>query len=393
MKSRYFIFFLLSVILLVGSLVGYGIYVNVSSHAHVDKLAAAQYSRVIGTKAAYRELIPVLNVSTLNLQSAWMLDVHAKLEGTITKLYVTPGDQVTAGQVLAEVVNDELPSQILQAEGQVNQAKANLIKYESTLRRYQNLVSSGGISKQQLDEAIANEAAGVAQVVTAQAAREQIASRLVGQRIVAPRNGDILKVYSKEGAFIRTGESIVMIGDFSVLLARENIRHEFLEKLLPFNSNFKLVLPDNQPVSKAYAATFHKANPSGERSFDIRLSKVEPELSIPSRYRSVTWQVENSGGELEPGTYQQVKIYGTEKRQVLAIPRVAVNGEKDLWVFIVSQDDKLMERHIRTGIQDDEYVEILEGLQEGDVVVVSSREGLLPQLKVQVMLEASSEKP
>ena len=52
MNTRNIMLVLIAVILLVGSLVGYGLYVNVTSSAHVDKLAAAQYSRVIGAKAS-----------------------------------------------------------------------------------------------------------------------------------------------------------------------------------------------------------------------------------------------------------------------------------------------------------------------------------------------------
>ena len=384
MTARYMVLFFLSMILLVGSLVGYGLYVNISSNAHVEKLAAAQFMRVTGAKVAYREIVPVVNVSTLYLQSAWMLDVHVKLDGTITKLYVAPGDQVKAGQLLGEIVSDELPSQVLQADGKVNEAKANLVKYENTLARYQNLVTVGGVSKQQLDEAVANQAAGVAQVMSAQAYRDQLASRLTGQVITAPRDGDILKVYSKEGTFIRTGESMVMIGDFSVLLARENLRHEVLEKLLPLDSRFQMLLPDDQPVSKAYASNFRRENPGGRRSFPIKLNKVEPPLEVPARYRSVVWEVDNAGGELEPGTYYQVKIYGAEKQRLLTLPRQAVNGESDWWVYLVTPDNRLTERRIRIGVQDDQYVEVLSGLQEGDTVVLSGREGLFPGQKVQV---------
>ena len=108
------------VILLVGCLTAYGIYVNVSSNSHVDKLAAAQFSRVSGTKAAYRDIIPVLEFPTLYLQSSWMLDIHTKLDGTVTRLYVHPGDQVRTGQLLGEILNDELSSQIMQAEGKIS---------------------------------------------------------------------------------------------------------------------------------------------------------------------------------------------------------------------------------------------------------------------------------
>ena len=185
---------------------------------------------------------------------------------------------------------------------------------------------------------------------------------------------------------------MVMIGDFSQLLARENLRHEILEKLLPLNSRFKLVLPENQMVTKSYAANYRQEAPSEEKSFDIRLDKVNPPLEIPARYRSVVWQVENSGGILEPGTYYRAKIYGSTPRRVLAIPLKAVSGKNDQRVFLASSDNRLMEGQVRTGVQDDEYIEVLEGLNEGDVVVLAGREGLIPGSNVQVILDASQGK-
>ena len=387
MTTRNIVIVLAAVILLVGSLVGYGIYVNVTGNAHVDKLAAAQYSRVIGDRTAYRDIAPVLEFPALYLQSSWMLDVHVKLDGTLSRLYVNPGDPVRAGQLVGEMVNDELPAQILQAEGKINEARANLVKYNNTLARYQLLIDAAGISKQQLDEAIANKAAGEAMLMTAEAARSQLLSRLGGQQIVAPRDGDILKVYVKEGAFLRTGEAVVMIGDFSTLSARENMRQEVFERLLPLDSSYLLVLQENLDINKSYASIYKQDNHAGERSFKIRPEKISPPPEVPASYRSIVWQVENAGGLLEPGTYYRAKICGTQKRRVLSIARKAVAGKTNMKALVVGADGRLAERTIRTGIQDDEYVEVIDGLSEGEVVAVTGLEGLQAGTKVQVVLE------
>lgn len=392
MAAKKIIVVLAVLIGIIMGMVGYGIYMNVAGSAHVDKLAAAQYSRVTGAKAAYRNIVPVLDISTLYLQSSWMLDVHVKLDGTIGRVLVNPGDQVHSGQLIGEIVNEEMPAQVLQAEGKISEARANLVKYNNTLSRYQALVNTGGISKQKLDEAIADQAAGAAIVATAEASRDQLVSRLAGLKIYAPRDGDILKVYSREGAFIRTGESFVMLGDFSTLQARETMSNEILEKLLPLDSRLKLALPEGQPASKAYAANYRQDSVSGDRNFDIRIEQVNPPLNVPARNRSVVWRVDNPGGSLEPGTYYRAKIYGTTPRRVLAIPRKAVSGKMDLKVYTVTADNRMAEARVKIGVHDDEYVEILSGLTEGDIVVLSGREGLSAGSKVQALLENPTKK-
>lgn len=388
MNNRNIMLVLIAVILLVGSLVGYGIYVNVSSSAHVEKLASAQYSRVIAAKAAYRDIVPVLEIPALYLQSSWMLDVNVKLEGTVSRLYVNPGDQVRAGQLLGEIVNDELPSQVLQAEGKINEARANLVRYNNSLARQQSLVGAGGVSKQQLDEAISNQAASAASLMSAEAMRNQLLSRLSGQQIFAPRDGDILKLYTKEGSFMRAGEAMVMIGDFATLTARENMRQEILEKLLPLDSPFLLVLPENRTVSKSYASNYRQESATGDRSLSVRLDKIYPPMDVPAPYRSVVWKIENAGGLLEPGTHYRAKIYGTQNRRVLTIPRKAITGKTNLRVFAISADNRLTEKTIRIGIQNDEYVEVVAGLNEGDIVALNGLEGLQSGSKVQVVLES-----
>lgn len=386
MKSKYVVIVLVSVILLIGGLVGYGMYVNMSSNAHVEKLSSAQYSKVVGVKAGYREVAPTLFWSSLYLHSSWMLDVYVKLDGTVTQMYVNPGDQVQAGQLLGEISNPEWPSEVLQAEGKINEARANFIRYDNTYKRYRELVESGSISKQQLDEAVANRSAYEAEVMTAQAFLDQLLSKLQNQKIFAPRSGEILRVYARPGAFVRTGEALVLIGDFSHLIIRENVLHEKLEKLLsvPF---LRLGLKEGQAVNKAYEARFHQAKLSDEKSFAVTMVKVEPPLEVPSKYRSVIWHVENAAGELEPGTYYQAKLYGAEKRRVLAVPLEAISREEPRKVFVVSEDSRLQERVVKIGVQDDEYVEILEGLNEGDIVALAGRAALSTGLKVQVSLE------
>ena len=71
------------------------------------------------------------------------------------------------------------------------------------------------------------------------------------------------------------------------------------------------------------------------------------------------------------------------------MPRKAVTGKTALKVFVIAADGRLTERVVRTGIHDDEFVEIAEGLQEGDIVALTGLEGLQPGAKVQVVLETA----
>lgn len=190
------------------------VYVNRASDTHVKRLMAAQYSQVKVALASKREVAPATYFSTMNLEAPGNGCVHSKMDGTIVRMFVQPGDTVREGQVLAELVNDEPLSQILQADGKVAEARAGLIQNEQIAASLPGTGDLNAISQQQYDEAVARRDSADAQVMSSQAYRDQLATRLTSRMIVAPLSGDVLKVYHAAGSFIRTGDTLIMVGDF-----------------------------------------------------------------------------------------------------------------------------------------------------------------------------------
>ncbi|SMC89497.1 efflux RND transporter periplasmic adaptor subunit [Sporomusa malonica] len=388
MRNRYIFVTLAAIMLVVVMLVGYGIYINSASNTHVEKLSAAQYSTVVGTSAQYRELTPTLYLSSITLQADSMLDTHFKVDGTITKVYISPGDRVREGQILGEVVNDELPSQLVQAQSKINEATANYIKWDQTLKRYQGIINTGAISRQQMDEAEANRSVAMAEISSNQAYLEQMGTRVAAQKIIAPREGEVLKVYHFAGTTIRAGDSLAMIGDFATLFARTNLHDEILRSLLPLDGNLKLFITQDNVLDKLYNSNYRTSNQASDQEFAVSIVSVEPSLNAPSPYRTVVWKVNNPAILLEPGDYFGVKIARADQKKVLAIPRAALMEEektnREACVFVVTADNRLEKRQVLTGIQDDTYVEIRKGLAAEEVVVVSGKIGLVPGKMVQV---------
>lgn len=385
MTRHYAMAFFATAIILVGLLVGYGIYVNATSSAHVAKMTAAQYFRVGAAPVAFREIAPVIYLPVANVYSSQMSDVHFQIDGTLSRMYVKAGDRVRAGQVLGEVVNNELPAQIVQGEGKISAAEANVARWDGTVRRYQKLVELNAVSRQQVDEAVGNLRAAEGELTAAQAYRDQMAARLGSGQIVAPYDGDILRAYHTQGAIVRAGDSLVMVGDLSSLFIRHNVASKVLEQLQSLTGPLKLAVKSGEIVEKTYASSLTAGNAGGGRDVDIRIAEVAPALNIPAEFRTVVYKISNPAGLLEPGTYYQVKIYGTSKRRVLSIPREAMLGDTDPYVLVVNADGRLAQRKITTGIRDDYYMEVKDGLRENETVVVSGQDAnIKPGIKVQV---------
>jgi len=385
MTKKYAMAFFASAIILVSLLVGYGIYVNSTSSAHVAKMAASQYFRVGGAPAAYRDIAPVVYLPVANVYSSQMSDVHFQIDGTLAKLYVKAGERVRAGQVLGDVVNNELSTQIAQAEGKVHAAEAHVARWDGTLKRYQQLVEQNAVSRQQVDDAASNLLAAEGELIAAQAYRDQMAARLDGGQVTAPYDGDILRIYHAQGAIVRAGDSLVMIGDFSSLFIRHNAATVVLEQLKQLTGPLKLAVKTSGIVEKTYATSLTAGNPDGGRDLDIQIAEVTPAPDIPAEYRTVVYKISNPAGLLEPGTYYEAKIYAVSKRRVLAVPREAMLGDTEPFLLVVGPDSRLEQRKITTGVRDDDYVEVKDGLRENEMVVVSGRgNDLSPGMKVQV---------
>ncbi|HBS61058.1 MAG TPA: hypothetical protein DEA44_17565 [Firmicutes bacterium] len=382
MTKRYALTFFGSAIILICLLAGYGIYVNVTSSAHVAKMTAAQYIRVKSAPVLFREITPAVYFPVVNIYSPNMLDVHFQLDGILTSIFVKPGDRVRTGQLLGEIVNNELLPEVLQAEGKVRAAEANAVQWNNTLRRYQILAAQNAISRQKLDEAVASLSAAEGELDSARAYHGAMVTRLGKQQIMAPCDGDVLQVYHAPGAVVRNGDSLVMIGELASLYFRNIAASDMLEQLQPLTGEFKLAVQRSGTMEKVYASAL-KGDAGGGNDFDLQIAEISPPLDTPAQYRTVMYKINNASGLLEPGTYYQVKIYSTSKRRALCVPRDAIMGDAEPFVFVVGPDSRLEQRPVRTGIRDDEYVEVQAGLAENEtVVVVGKYAEFVPGMKV-----------
>jgi multidrug efflux system membrane fusion protein len=93
-------------------------------------------------------------------------------------------------------------------------------------------------------------------------------------------------------------------------------------------------------------------------------------------------EVDNSDGKITPGMYANVTLALRESKDAKVVPPQALFGGENQRVLLVGASGVLEERPVTLGLQTPKQVEVLSGLEPGDFVVVGSRSGLLPGLKV-----------
>ena len=103
--------------------------------------------------------------------------------------------------------------------------------------------------------------------------------------------------------------------------------------------------------------------------------------------RSVLWQVDNTSGLLEPQTYGDASFQFLQGHRCLTVPLTALTDSKDS-VFVVQSDGAIKRRAVKTGSDDGEWIEIISGLEVGEIVVTGDIDGLADDMFVSVTLDS-----
>jgi RND family efflux transporter MFP subunit len=323
------------------------------------------------------------------------IDVYAKESGYVKELNVDFGTHVAANQTIATLEIPELQAQLKQddaaianasdqishAEKQLNQMEAQHNVMQLGYDRLNSVATSkpGLVAQQEIDDsqgkALASEAQVEAartnvssmqsQLSAAQAKREHDQVLFDYSKITAPFAGVITQRFANLGALVQAGTS-------SSTQAMPIVR-------LSEDDRFRLVIP----VPEAYVRFIHIGDPvsvlvpSLNRTVPGTVSRFSTDVRADTRTMHTEVDVLNPGRLLVPGLYAQATITLEKKDDSLAVPLQAVNQQSgQTTVYIVNSANQIEVRNVVLGIQSATDAEVLSGLQEGEMVVVSDRSSL-----------------
>ncbi|MCY4029268.1 MAG: efflux RND transporter periplasmic adaptor subunit [Acidobacteria bacterium] len=311
-----------------------------------------------------------------NLVGAATVEVAPKVDGRLREIPVRLGDPVTVGQVVGRVEDDELQQQLSQREASyevaratVRQREADLALARTTRDRSQSLFARELVARQELDDADARHQAVQAQLDLARAQFDEAGARLAELRInlentalVSPVDGFIGRRYLDPGAYVTSNTAVVSVVDISLVRLVANI-----------------VERDLRAVGGGVTAHI-EVDAFPDESFTGRVARVAPVLDPATRTAEIEIEIPNPDFRLKPGMYARVGLAVGSKDRALVVPREAVVVRTSArGVFVV--DDAGEGRNARfaalvTGLEDDRYVEVVDGVAEGDRVVTTGAAGL-----------------
>ena len=311
-----------------------------------------------------------------NLVGATTVEVAPKVDGRLREIPVRLGDPVTEGQVVGRVEDDELQQQLSQREASyevaratVRQREADLALARTTRERSRTLFARELVARQELDDAEARHQAAQAQLDLARAQFDEAGARLAELRInlentvlLSPVDGFISRRYLDPGAYVTSNTAVVSVVDISLVRLVANI-----------------VERDLRMVGEGVTAHI-EVDAFPDESFTGRVARVAPVLDPATRTAEIEIEIPNPDFRLKPGMYARVGLAVGNKSSALVVPREAVVVRTSArGVFVLDRAEGGRSARFAalvTGLEDDRYVEVVEGVAEGDRVVTTGAAGL-----------------
>ncbi len=289
--------------------------------------------------------------------------LYAKVGGYLKALSVDKGDAVRAGQVLGEIEVPELESDLAKFRAEVRVAEAEFNRVEGARKKSPDLVVP-----QALDEA-------KGRLEMARAGLERIETLLGYAKLVAPFGGVVTARFVDPGAFIPAATSGSAAQNAAVLAIMD---FDTVRAQVPVPEAEAALVRVGQPVRVAPDALPGKI-------FEGRVSRLAYALDAGTQTMLVEADLPNPGRELRPGMYATIRL-GVEKHEgVIRVPAGALLVEKAGASVFKLVDGKAKKCAVKAGFNDGAEAEVIEGVAEGEAVLVPSGASLADGQDVKVV--------
>ena len=298
-----------------------------------------------------------------NMQAYVDTPIYARSNGYLTKWYVDIGGQVKTGQLLAEIETPEVDRQLRQARADWDTAKANYNLAVSTAKRWQGLLASDSVSKQETDEKVGDLAAKKAIMTAAEENVHRLEDVQSFQKVYAPFDGVITARKIDVGALIDAGANSPN---------RELFHEGATDRLRVFINVPQVYTPSLKP---GVHAELTLAEYPG-RVFGGMLVRTAKAIDLTSRTLLAEVDVRNSTGELLPGAYVSVHFKLPSVTQSLTLPVNALLFRSEGLQVAAVRNGRTQLLPIKMGRDFGNEVEIISGLGRDESVIVNPSDSI-----------------
>lgn len=352
--------------------------------------ATAPSLRVLVTESEQRDVPLSIDMvgSTLGTKD---VPIRARVEGFLETMEFIEGTFVTEGDLLYTIDPQPFQAKLVEAQSMLAAAQTTLAKSEADLSRIKPLAEIKAVSEQDLDAAVAQEAAARASVRASEASVELAEIELSYTRIMAPISGLIGLTQAKPGEFVgRDPNPVVLnqVSDINPIRARFSIsEREYLIMARTYMArhdakdrkqrgmrsdrprNMILILADGSEHPEKGSVV------AASQSVDQETGTYIMEASFP-----------NPTGVILPGQFARVRAPYETLKNVVVIPRKAISELQGLFrVYVVDSAGLVSVREIGLGPKTGDDVVVESGLETGETVIVEGIQKVRPGMTVEAV--------
>ena len=303
------------------------------------------------------------------LEALRVAQVRARVAGILQKRLFREGSDVKAGQPLFAIDAAPYAAALQSAEATLARAQANLTQAAALAERYKPLVAANAVSQQEYANAVAAQKQAEADVAAGRAAVQTGRINLNYASVTAPISGRIGRALVTEGALVGQGEATQLA---------------VIQQIDPVYVNFTQSAGEVMKLRRALAdGQLQRA--AGSEAVSVRVVLEDgseyaragkllfSDLTVDATTGQITLRAEvpNPKGELLPGLYVRVRLEQAQVANAISLPQQAVTrtqqGDK---ITVVGADGKLSQRTVKVGAARNNQWVVLEGLKEGEQVMV-----------------------
>ncbi len=315
-----------------------------------------------------------------NTQAFVDTPIYSRTSGYLKHWYFDIGARVKKGQLMADIETPEVDQQLQVAQADLKSAQANLALADVTSARYQNLLKTNSVSKQETDVAMSDATAKQAAVDAAMASVRRLEQLQSFEKVYAPFDGIVTARNTDIGRLISAGQNTA---------AQELFHMAAIGKIRVFVA-----------VPEAYTAAIKdgaKASLTLDeypgRTFEGTIARNSSAIDPATRTLNVEVDVANPKGELLPGAYVFVHFKVPEHAASLMIPSNTLLFRSEGLRVGVVRDGRVQLTPVKIGRDEGANVEIASGLTKSDAVILNPSDSLTSGQEVRIANEPAGTAP
>ncbi|MBH2001821.1 MAG: AdeA/AdeI family multidrug efflux RND transporter periplasmic adaptor subunit [Moraxellaceae bacterium] len=308
-------------------------------------------------------------------------EIRPQVGGIIEKVLFTQGSEVKAGQALYKINSETFQADVNSNQASLNKAEAEVARLKIQLERYEQLLPSNAISKQEVSNAQAAYRQALADVAQMKAFLTRQNLNLQYATVRAPISGRIGQSFVTEGALVSQGDTNTMATVQQIDKVYVDVKQSISEY-----ERLQAALQSGE-LSANNEKTVRISNSHGQ-PYKVSAKMLFEDINVDPETGDVTIRIEvqNPERKLLPGMYVRVNIDRASVPQALLVPAQAIqrniNGEPQ--VYVINAKGAADIRPIELGQQYEQFYIVSKGLKAGDKVVVEGVERIQPNQKLEL---------